>query len=489
VICRAKLGEMARPAKFSNQPNRAKKSSRPVPPLPHEEKEFRIRPRRPPPPAEPRVSVPPALRVIYGYARQTARRVSQVKHARRPYRQRCAVRANYVGNRTSGQWKAHGKYLSRESATQRGAQREAGFDEVREKLDVAHRLDDWQQARDPRLWKIIVSPEFGEQLNMPQLARGVMAGVAKEIGTGVEWVAVAHYNSGHPHVHIAMRGIDRQGREIRLPREFVQHGIRQIAEDWCTKELGYRSRAQAIEAQRREVTELRYTSLDRIIARANTATDTGTYFPVTCGAGGRTQFVAARLVVLEGMGLAWRSGAGTWGVRRDFAGVLRGMQKMADRQKTLSVGGVLRSDERLPILPLDHRALDTVEGRILVHGEEENGRSYVMLEATDATVYAIYHTRQMQEMRNAGGLRVNTFARLRRVFAGGRPRIEVEELGSAESILENRGYLRQAAQQLSRKGITPAEDGWAGWLGRYQRAVSRAAEELRRDREPASICR
>jgi len=405
----------------------------------------------------------------------------------KPYQQRCAVRVTYVGNRTSGQWKAHGRYLSRESATHRAAQREAGFDEAREKVALAPCLDGWQQAGDPRLWKIILSPEFGEQLDMQQLARGVMARVEKEIGAGVEWVAVAHYNTGHPHVHIAMRGIDRQGREIRLPKEFVQHGIRKIAENWCTQELGYRSKEQAMEAQRREVSEMRYTSLDRVIMRASAAVDEGAYFPVTCRGRGRAQFVVARLAALEGMGLARRVSANEWEVRRDLEGVLRGMQKMADRQKTLSAGGVVRSDERLPILPLDHRALDCVEGRILVHGEEENGRSYLMLESTDAKVYAIYHTRQMQEMRNAGGLRVNTFVRLRKVFAGGRPRIEVEELGSAESVLENRNYLRQTVQQLARMGITPLAEGWGGWLGRYQQAVSRAADEAQRD--PAAVSR
>jgi hypothetical protein len=277
-----------------------------------------------------------------------------------------------------------------------------------------------------------------------------------------------------------MRGIDRQGREIRLPREFVQHGIRQIAEDWCTRELGYRSRVQALEAQRREVTEVRYTSLDRIIMRASAPAAEGTHFPVTCQGGGRTQFLVARLVILEGMGLARRVSANVWEVRRDFQSVLRAMQKMVDRQKTLRAGGVLRSDERLPILPLDHRALDCVEGRILVHGEEENGRSYLMLESIDARVYAINHTRRMQEMRNAGGLRVNQFVRFHKVLAAGRPRIEVDELGSAESILEDRGYLRQTVQQLARKGITPVEEGWAGWLGRYQQAVVRASDELRR---------
>jgi len=359
-----------------------------VPPFPNDEREFRIRPRRPPPATEPRFAIPPALGRIYNYARQTARRRSRIGRSSKPYQQRCAVRVTYVGNRTSGQWKAHGRYLSRETATHRTAQREAGFDEAREKVNVAEGLQDWQQARDPRLWKIIVSPEFGEQLNMPQLARGVMAGVEKEIGAELEWVAVAHYNTGHPHVHIAMRGVDRQGGEVRLPREFVQHGIRQIAEDWCTRELGYRSRARAQEAQRREVTEIRYTSLDRIIMRANASAAEGTRFPVICEGGGRAQFLVARLVILEGMGLARRLSANGWEVQRDFQSVLRAMQKMTDRQKTLSAGGVLRSDERLPILPLNHRALDYVEGRILAHGEEENGRSYLMLESTDAKVYA-----------------------------------------------------------------------------------------------------
>jgi len=99
------------------------------------------------------------------------------------------VRVTYVGNKTAGQWKAHGKYLARESATQRTAQRQAGFDEAQQKLDVAHQLDVWQQAGDPRLWKIILSPEFGEKVDMQQLARSVMAEVKEEIGAGVEWIA------------------------------------------------------------------------------------------------------------------------------------------------------------------------------------------------------------------------------------------------------------------------------------------------------------
>ena len=37
--------------------------------------------------------------------------------AARPYHQRCAVRVTYLKNKIRGQWKAHGRYLARESAT------------------------------------------------------------------------------------------------------------------------------------------------------------------------------------------------------------------------------------------------------------------------------------------------------------------------------------------------------------------------------------
>jgi hypothetical protein len=33
-------------------------------------------------------------------------------------------------------------------------------------VDVAQRLNGWQQAGDPRLWKIILSLEFGDTLDM-----------------------------------------------------------------------------------------------------------------------------------------------------------------------------------------------------------------------------------------------------------------------------------------------------------------------------------
>ena len=79
-------------------------------------------------------------------------------------------------------------------------------------------------------------------------------------------------------------------------------------------------------------------------------------------------------MTLETMGLAEHAGPNLWRVRGDFEDVLRAMQRSADRQKMLAAHGVLMSDERLPLVVLDLRSLTTLEGRILVHGEEETGR-------------------------------------------------------------------------------------------------------------------
>jgi hypothetical protein len=140
------------------------------------------------------------------------------------------------------------------------------------------------------------------------------------------------------------------------------------------------------------------------------------------------------------------------------------------------------SDGRLPLVVLDLRGLTTLEGRILVHGEEEtgrqSGRSYLILEGTDGRVHYVYYTPEMEAARNRGGLRANSFIRLRKVFADGHPALEIDELGDSDSILRNRRYLRETVQRLIRRGIFPQEDGWNGWLGRYQKALQEAAATL-----------
>jgi type IV secretory pathway VirD2 relaxase len=77
----------------------------------------------------------------------------------------------------------------------------------------------------------------------------------------------AHYNTEHPHVHLALRGIGTKRSQVNLSRDYIKLGIRKITEDLCTRQLGHRAELDAAVAQRREVHQHRYTSLDRIIKR------------------------------------------------------------------------------------------------------------------------------------------------------------------------------------------------------------------------------
>jgi hypothetical protein len=101
-----------------------------------------------------------------------------------------------------------------------------------------------------------------------------------------------------------------------------------------------------------------------------------------------------------------------------------------------------------------------------------------MLEGTDAKVHCIEYTPEMELLRADGGLCANSYLRLRRVVANGRSVMHLQNLGDSEKALENRALLAENARALLKRGILPIEDGWGGWLGRYQAAIARVAHEM-----------
>src|SRR5262245_52223255 len=173
------------------------------------DREFRIRPPRS------RRAVPDEARVwsaafgrMMHYARMSSHRRSRKSVDRanasfgsRKFSQRCAVRVTHSRNGNRGQWTAHGRYLARESATQTERRKGSGFDRDNGNRDLATTLGTWQQAGDPRMFKLIISPEFGDRLDLQALTRGVMSKIESDIGTRLEWIATVHRNTEYPHVH------------------------------------------------------------------------------------------------------------------------------------------------------------------------------------------------------------------------------------------------------------------------------------------------
>jgi len=400
--------------------------------------------------------------------------------------QRVSVRVTYAKSKNQGQWKAHGRYIARDTATHGGDPSRAGFDATRTDINIPSVLDSWQRAGDERLFKIIVSPEFGERLNLQDHTRKLIQCMEKDLKTRLEWVAAVHFNTEHPHVHIAIRGKDQNGCALVIARDYIRSGIRSQAENLATKALGARTELDAEEARQMEITRARYTSLDRTIQIANDGQSSSFAITTDITAPGLSdrerrlqQSLSARLAHLEKMGLAKSVGSQQWIVQSEFETVLRTLQQTVDRQKMLAAHGALLSDPRLPFEVTNIRNLKAVEGRVLLHAEDDaSGRRYLLLEGTDAKVHLIYHTKEIEEARRAGTLAVNNFVRLEKRFADRVPHIEISDYGDADALLTNRGLMSKQTQTLLSQGITFGEDLWGGWLGQYHQALRGTAERL-----------
>ena len=79
---------------------------------------------------------------------------------------------------------------------------------------------------------------------------------------------------------------------------------------------------------------------------------------------------------------------------------------------------------------------------------------------------------------DAGSCDANAFVRLRRIFIDEEPALEVEDLGNSEALLKERKHFKAKAQELLRQGVAPTEQGWGGWLGQYDCALTLVAKEI-----------
>lgn len=67
------------------------------------------------------------------------------------------------------QWRAHGRYIARDAANARPRSR--AFGDQGEGVAPPEVLDRRQKAGDPRLWKMMISPEFGERIDLNRIHR------------------------------------------------------------------------------------------------------------------------------------------------------------------------------------------------------------------------------------------------------------------------------------------------------------------------------
>ena len=80
-----------------------------------------------------------------------------------------------------------------------------------------------------------------EMSDLRGFARELVGQMEKDLGTKLEWAAVDHWNTEHPHVHLIVRGVRDDGSDLVISRDYIKEGMRDRARDLITHELGPRT--------------------------------------------------------------------------------------------------------------------------------------------------------------------------------------------------------------------------------------------------------
>jgi type IV secretory pathway VirD2 relaxase len=322
----------------------------------------------------------------FGRGRRAAVAIRLRSNARRVIMKARVVR--HQGTRfRSAPLPKHIAYLKREGVTRDGENARM-FDAASDTADeraFAERCED-----DRHHFRFIISPEDGAELgDLKTFTRELMRDVENDLGTKLDWVAVDHWNTDNPHIHVLIRGRVEDGQDLVISRDYISRGFRDRAAERVTLELGPRSEQQIRTALEREVGTERWTSLDR--ALRDISDECGGVADLRPAANAEDpelrRLLLGRAAKLERLGLADPVGPACWTLKPGLDQTLRQLGIRGDIIKTMhqamSAGG-REPDVSTFALHGDEPA-DPVLGRLVKRGldDELKGTAYAIVDGVD----------------------------------------------------------------------------------------------------------
>lgn len=285
-------------------------------------------------------------------------------------------------------FRAHVNYIQRDGVDRNGEGGEL-YNRDREKLDDKDFLA--RSEQDPHQFRIILSPEDGEQIgDLKTYTRDVMRETEKDLGTRLDWVAVDHWNTGHPHVHVVIRGRDAKGRDLVIARDYLTRGLRMRAQEIALERLGPRRDLEIARAQAREVDAERFTGIDRELA----ALSRGGALEIAAPSGAAEQFERTlrlrRLKFLEGMGLAVKESAASWRLVNGWDTTLRERAIKRDIIRSIAAAAGKEIAAR-DLAAYDGGAPPKIVGRVAASAPDDEVRDtrFLIIDAGDGKFWRV----------------------------------------------------------------------------------------------------
>jgi hypothetical protein len=391
-----------------------------------------------------------------------------------PFQRRAIVNVRYSSARTRGGWKAHGTYIERESAKGDRENPDAERFGLAKEQSLGSLADGWQKAGDRRLFKVILSPE-DPGADLERTTQEVIHRIEKEVCGTVEWGAVVHRNTDHPHVHIILRDRLRSGVEFTLPRDLIRRGLREAVQESLTRQLGPRTFEEIEEQKQVELTANRLTPLDRRLADRLVPFPDGNEFKNLDRA--RNLPESSRLRHLARLGVAKLLPYGEWQVRSDFLSQLRSMKDIQDRARTLFRCGVAISD---PHAPMEYSTYSKkLIGRVLLNSEDERtGALQTIFETTEGKIEIIRHDAALRAAWVRGDLKPGNVVVIDSLRSNPE-QLYASSAGRDSEILRNEKALNSIVRRMRAMNLTTGESD-KGWMGEFNKTLrSRMMDRMR----------
>jgi type IV secretory pathway VirD2 relaxase len=306
-----------------------------------------------------------------------------------------AVKARVVRHgRQQTPLRTHLEYLRREGVTKDNAPGRM-FDGERHGAD--HKAFAERCEGDRHHFRFIVSPEDAEQLSdLKAFTRDLMGEAERDLGTKLDWIAAEHWNTDNPHIHVIVRGVADDGRDLVISRDYISEGLRARAGHLVTLELGPRNDLEVRRRLSAEIDADRWTGLDRALAaeaaRHDRIVDLRPEADHTLDGDIRSALVG-RMRKLERLGLAEPLGSARWYLSERTESTLRALGERSDIIKRIHRGlAELRIERGIGDYALEGGdPAKPIIGRLIARGldDELRGSAYAVIDATDGRTHHV----------------------------------------------------------------------------------------------------
>ncbi|MGV0818472.1 relaxase/mobilization nuclease domain-containing protein [Martelella sp. AMO21009] len=329
-------------------------------------------------------------------------------------------------------------------------------------------------------FRFIVSPDDAlEMADLKSFTRDLVARIEKDLGTRLDWVAVDHWNTEHPHVHLIVRGIRDDGQDLVIARDYIKEGMRDRARDLITQELGPRTDLDIRRTLKRQIETERWTQLDRQLARDGR--DTGIIDLAPVPGQQPDEFHAlkvGRLRKLESLGLASQVGNAQWFIKPEAEKTLRELGERGDiikrMHKALTERGIDRGSTNY-VLAAESLDLPVV-GRLVERGldDELNGTAFAVVDGVDGRTHHI----KLPDLNAAGDSAPGSIVELRKFDdARGQRRVALAVRSDldVDAQVTASGATWLDRQNIAREPVALSEGGFGAEV---RQAMSARAEHL-----------